>query len=489
MTAQQPPTILIGGAAGKHIVQLGSTANRHGLITGATGTGKTVTLQILAEGFSDLGVPIFTADIKGDLSGIARPGNPHPTIDERVQRIGIPDYKSQEYPVVFWDLFGKAGTPVRLTISEMGPLLLSRLLNLNETQTGVLYATFRIADDNGMLLLDLKDLRSMLVWVGENARELKLEYGNLSPASIAAIQRKLLALEEQGAKKIFGEPALEIEDLMATDDSGRGVINILDATQLVATAPDVYACFLFWLLSELFEELPERGDSDRPRLVLFFDEAHLLFKQAPKSLLDKVEQVCRLIRSKGVGVYFVTQSPLDIPEAVLGQLGLKIQHALRAFTPKDRKAVKIIAESFRPNPAIDTAQVITELGTGEALVSVLDQKGRPSPVEQTLIRPPGSQIGPITKKLRREIMAYSDHQERYGTANDRASAYEELTRRAEVKQARSEETAEKTATRKPAGRRRQSAAEAMVKSTVRAVGSQLGRQLVRGIMGSLFGRK
>lgn len=485
--------LLIGGAAGKQIFQSGQMANRHGLVTGATGTGKTVTLQILAEGFAEMGVPVFAADVKGDLSGIAKAGSPHAKITERVDAIGIEDFSFAGRSVVFWDLFGKSGIPVRLTISEMGPLLLSRLMNLNDTQTGVMYATFRVADDNGLLLLDLKDLRSMLVYMGEHAKELKLEYGNISGASIGAIQRRLLTLEEQGARKVFGEPALELSDLMTTDEEGYGVINILDATQLVAKAPDLYACFLFWLLSELFEELPERGDAEKPVFVLFFDEAHLLFDQAPKSLLDKVEQVVRLIRSKGVGVYFVTQSPLDIPDSVLGQLGMKIQHALRAFTPKDRRAVKLIAESFRPNPALDTATVITELNTGEALVSVLKNKGEPTHVERTLIRPPRSQIGPITKSLRNQIIASSDLTENYSSAEDRESAYEKLQSRAIAKEERladEQAQAKKTKSKAKTSRRsnRQSVGEAMAKSVARAIGSNIGRRLVRGLMGSLFGK-
>jgi DNA helicase HerA-like ATPase len=463
-------------------------SNRHGLVTGATGTGKTITLQILAEGFARLGVPVFAADIKGDLSGIAAAGTAHPKVSERLARIGIDDFAFAGASVLFWDLFGKTGVPVRMTISEMGPLLLSRLMNLNETQTGVMYATFRIADDNGLLLLDLKDLRAMLAYAGEHAAALKLEYGNITGASIGAIQRRLLTLEEQGADRVFGEPALKVDDLMQIDANGHGVINILDATQLVARAPDLYACFLFWLLSELFEELPEQGDADVPKFVLFFDEAHLLFDQAPKSLLDKVEQVVRLIRSKGVGVYFVTQSPLDIPESVLGQLGLKIQHALRAFTPKDRRAVDLIAESFRPNPKLDTARVITELQTGEALVSVLQKTGEPSPVERTLIRPPTSQIGPISAALRNQIIASSALTERYAITNDRESAYEELKARAAVKETRSA-TNKSAAATGGARANRQSIGEAMAKSVVRAIGSSIGRQLVRGLMGSLFGKR
>ena len=335
-------SVLIGGAAGRHIELPGATGNRHGLIAGATGTGKTITLQILAEGWSRMGVPVFAADIKGDLSGLAAPARPHVKIDERVAAIGIDDYVPRDTPVAFWDLFGEKGLPMRVTISEMGPLLLARLLDLNDTQTGVLYCAFGVADDHGMLLLDLKDLRAMLSWVGENAKELTFEYGNISRASVGAIQRRLMQLEAQGAEAIFGEPALDINDLMRRDADGRGVVNILDATLLVQRSPDLYACFLLWLLSELFEELPEQGDADRPRFVLFFDEAHLLFDRAPRALLEKIEQAVRLIRSKGVGIYFVTQSPADIPEDVLGQLGMKVQHALRAFTPRERKTVKVV---------------------------------------------------------------------------------------------------------------------------------------------------
>ena len=490
-TDAQSAALLIGGADGAPVTQLGRMSNRHGLITGATGTGKTVTLQILAEGFSRLGVPVFAADIKGDLSGLAHAGKPHPKIQERIDAIGIDEFHFAPRSVAFWDLFGKSGTPIRLTISEMGPLLLSRLMNLNDTQTGVMYATFRVADDNGLLLLDLKDLRAMLAHVGANAQSLKLDYGNISSASVGAIQRRLLTLEEQGADIVFGEPALRLDDLMQTDENGHGVINLLDATQLVSRAPDLYACFLFWLLSELFEELPEQGDSEVPRFVLFFDEAHLLFDRAPQSLLDKVEQVVRLIRSKGVGVYFVTQSPLDIPDPVLGQLGLKIQHALRAFTPKDRRAVTVISETFRENPALDTATVITELKTGEALVSTLQEKGAPCPVQRTLIRPPESQIGPINQALRNQIIASSPHADHYRESIDRESAYETLRSRAAEKEARlaEEETSQAEKTKTKSRGNRQSLGEAMAKSVVRAIGSNLGRQLVRGIMGTLFGKR
>jgi len=484
---------LIGGSDSGQVTALGKMSNRHGLIAGATGTGKTVTLQVLAESFSRMGVPVFLADIKGDLSGLAKPANPHPKIDERVKKIGITDYQARPCPVVFWDLYGELGHPVRVTISEMGPLLLSNILELNDTQEGVLYACFKIADDNGLLLLDLKDLRSMLSWMAENNKELQKDYGNLSDASIAAIQRDLLVLEEQGADMFFGEPALKLEDIMASDFSGNGVISVLDVTKVVAKSPRLYATLLLWLLSELFEQLPEVGDPDRPKLVFFFDEAHLLFDQAPKPLLEKIEQVVRLIRSKGVGVYFISQSPLDVPESVLGQLGLRVQHALRAFTPKDQKAVKTAAQTFRPNPKLDTEQVITELGIGEALVSVLDEKGSPTPVQRVLVRPPESRIGPLTDEERKEHISRSPMKGRYDTVVDRESAHELLTKRAkEIAKAQAEadavkakEAEEKKASR--GGSRRQSMGEALIKSAARAVGSQIGRQIVRGVLGSLLG--
>ncbi len=388
--------ILIGGQNGTQVIMDAAMGNRHGMISGATGTGKTITLQILAEGFSKIGVPVFLADIKGDLSGITIPGQPNEKISERVQQIGIANFQHRGNPAVFWDIFAKTGHPVRTTISDMGPLLLSNLLELNDTQTGVLYSCFKIADDNGLLLLDLKDLRAMLQWMGDESKELQAEYGNISGASIGAIQRQLLVLEEQGAEHFFGEPAIQLEDFCKTDFSGNGVISILDATELTTKSPRLYATFLLWLLSELFETLPEVGDADRPKLVLFFDEAHLLFDQAPKVLVDKIEQIVRLIRSKGVGVYFISQSPLDIPEDILGQLGLKIQHALRAYTPKDQQVVKSVAATFRSNPKIDTEAAIQELKTGEALVSVLHKDGSPAPVERIFIRPPESQLGPVT---------------------------------------------------------------------------------------------
>ena len=492
MTTTVEPIIV--GKGERPVPLLPKMANRHGLIAGATGTGKTVTLQVLAEEFSNRGVPVFAADVKGDLSGISQPGRAHPRIDERVEIIGLTDFEFRGFPVTFWDVFGRQGHPVRTTVSDMGPLLLSRLLNLNETQQGVLTLVFRVADDNGWLLLDLKDLRSMLQFVAENARDFRTLYGNISAASVGAIQRRLLTLEDQGGKKLFGEPALNLQDMMQTDDQGRGMINLLAADQLM-NAPMLYGTFLLWLMSELFENLPEVGDREKPRLVLFFDEAHLLFDDASDVLLDKIEQVVRLIRSKGVGVYFVTQNPLDIPDPVLGQLGNRVQHALRAYTPRDQKAVKAAADTFRPNPRLDTRRVITELGVGEALVSTLDAKGRPRMVQRTLIRPPRSQIGPITKRLRRELMEDSLLAGVYEKRVDRQSAYEILQQRAQelaAKQqaeevAKAREKALKKAARGSGGRQRQSVMEAFLKSAARAVGSQAGRQIMRGILGSLFG--
>jgi len=495
--------VLIGGNGAIKVVLPGRTANRHGMIAGATGTGKTVTLQIMAEGFSKMGVPVFMADVKGDLSGLAQAGKEHLKITKRIQTIGIDDFSFSPNPVLFWDLFRKFGHPVRTTTSDMGPLLLSNLLELNDTQSGILYAAFGIADDNGMLLLDMKDLRGMLNWMGENSKELSTEYGNISKASIGAIQRKLLVLEEQGAESFFGEPALKLDDLMITDFSGRGVISIMDVTKLMRSSPRLYSTFLLWLLSELFEQLPEIGDADKPKLVLFFDEAHLIFDRAPRALTDKVEQVVRLIRSKGVGVYFISQSPLDIPEDILGQLGARVQHALRAFTPKDKKAVKAVAETFRENPAIDTRSVITELGIGEALVSVLDDNGSPTPVERVLIRPPESRIGPLNDDERKEILGRSPLKGRYDEDIDRESAFELLKKRAEeesrVATAKAAELAAEKAQRKadkqtqktsrPRGRPRQSMGEALMKSVLRSVGSSIGRKIARGIMGSLLGGK
>lgn len=483
---------LVGGAGGNGVYQLGAMSNRHGLVAGATGTGKTVTLQVLAESFSRMGVPVFAADIKGDLSGIAAPGEPHPKIDERLAAMPVGEFAFQGCPVVFWDIFGRTGHPLRTTISEMGPLLLASLLDLNETQSGILHACFRIADDEGLLLLDLKDLRAMLSFMGENAADLRSRYGNIGSSSVGAIQRQLLVLEEQGGDVFFGEPALTLADLMHVDFSGNGVVSLLDATGLMSRSPKIYATFLLWLMSELFEQLPEAGDLERPKMVFFFDEAHLLFDNAPKALTDKIEQVVRLIRSKGVGVYFVTQSPSDIPDDILAQLGLKIQHALRAFTPREQKAVRTVAESFRPNPQFDTSSVITELGVGEALVSTLDGKGRPGVVERVLIRPPQSRIGPLDAQDRARIMDRSPLKGRYEAVLDRESAFERL-------QARAREVLE-TAREEKRGReddgafgwlsgssRRQGVAEALVKSTVRTIGSQLGRQIIRGVLGSLFG--
>lgn len=492
--ANREPIII--GHAGRPVTLLPKMANRHGLISGATGTGKTITLQCLAEEFSIQGVPVFLADVKGDLSGISQPGKEHPKVKERVDLIGLVDFAFRKFPVTFWDVFGKQGHPVRTTLSDLGPLLLSRLLNLNDTQQGVLSLVFKVADDNGWLLLDIKDLRSMLQYVAENARDFRTLYGNVSAASVGAIQRRLITLESQGGKKLFGEPTLNLDDLMQTDEQGLGLINILTANQLME-APDLYGTFLLWLMSELFENLPEVGDRDKPRLVLFFDEAHLMFDDAPKALLDKIEQVVRLIRSKGVGVYFVTQNPLDIPNTVLGQLGNRVQHALRAYTPKDQKAVRAAAQTFRPNPNLDTEQVITELGVGEALVSTLDAKGRPRVVQRTLIRPPRSQIGPITKKLRGELMQTSVVAGIYDKAVDRRSAYEILSARAEelaseqesldVAKAQEKELAKTR--RGSGGRQRQTAMESFFKSAARSVGSQIGRQVIRGVLGSIFGGK
>ncbi|MEM7044435.1 MAG: helicase HerA-like C-terminal domain-containing protein [Pseudomonadota bacterium] len=497
--------ILLGKGESHQYLNL-KLANRHGLIAGATGTGKTVSLQVLAEGFSKNGVPVFLADVKGDLSGLSRPGNPHPKIDERIATIGIEGYQQRPFPVVFWDLFGDQGHPIRTTVSEMGPLLLASLLGLNDTQEGVLSVVFEVADDQGMLLLDLNDLRALLHYVGENAKDFSLEYGNVSTASVGAIQRRLLTLEQQGAENFFGEPALKIEDLMRSDLSGQGIVNILAADQLMQS-PKLYATFLLWLLSELFEELPEVGDPDKPKLVFFFDEAHLLFDEAPKALLEKVEQVVRLIRSKGVGVYFITQNPLDVPDSVLGQLGNRIQHALRAFTPRDQKAVRAAASTFRQNPAFDTEEVITQLGVGEALVSTLQDKGVPSIVDKTLICPPFSRIGPATPEERAQTRAASPVGSLYDEAVDRESAYEILTRRAEEEKAFEEaeklrrerekeqarlekERAKAERAARPRRSNRQSVLEAATKSVVRSLGTQVGRSvgrsLLRGILGSLM---
>lgn len=483
------PSLLIGGTGSGHFLMDAAMANRHGLIAGATGTGKTITLQNLAEGFSRLGVPVFLADVKGDLSGLATAGKPHPKIDARVKQLAIDDFQFRAVPTVFWDLFGIKGHNIRTTISDMGPLLLSSLLELNDTQSGILYSCFKIADDHGWLLLDFKDLRAMLLWMSDNAKEFKAEYGNISSSSVGAIQRKLLILEEQGAENFFNEPAVELDDLIKTDFSGNGVVNVLDVSTLIHQSPKLYACFLIWLLAELFENLPEIGDADRPKFVLFFDEAHLIFDDAADVLVDKIEQVVRLIRSKGVGVYFVSQSPMDIPEDILGQLGMKIQHALRAFTPKDKKTVKAAAASFRQNPLVDTEKLITELGVGEALVSVLDEEGRPTPVEHVYIKPPESRVGPLTDKERKEYLSRSPYKGRYDEVVDRESAYEMLKAKAEklADSAKQEKNRKVTTTKRRSTR--QSPMEAMVKSAARSMGSQIGRQIMRGILGSLFGRR
>ena len=470
--------LLVGKGENKLFI-LPKMANRHGLIAGATGTGKTVTLQVLAENFSKIGVPVFMSDVKGDLSGISKPGKDHPKITERVKTIGISDFIFAGSPVIFWDVFGEQGHPIRTTVSEMGPLLLSRLLDLNDTQSGVLNLIFKIADDDGLLILDLKDLRSMLQYAGENVSMFNTEYGRISRASIGAIQRKLLALEDQGGDIFFGEPALNLDDFLQTDENGNGIINILASDKLMRS-PRVYATFLLWLLSELFEQLPEAGDPEKPKLVFFFDEAHLLFDNAPKALREKIEQVARLIRSKGVGVYFVSQNPLDIPDEVLGQLGNRIQHALRAYTPRDQKAVRAAAQTFRTNPKLDTETVITELGVGEALVSFLDEKGRPNIVERGLIRPPFSQMGPIEIRERKRIIQNSLVYGFYEKLVDRESAYEMLQKRAE------QAPKETPKAKKKPGRKRQGIMETMAKSAARSVGRQIANKLMRGILGSIL---
>ena len=497
---------------------LPALANRHGLITGATGTGKTITLQKLAESFSRLGIPVFMADIKGDLTGITQAGTAGPKLAKVLQERGLDEPEWGACPATLWDVFGEQGHPVRATVSDMGPLLLSRMLNLNETQQGVLQLVFRIADDNGLLLLDLKDLRAMLQHVGDHASEFQTEYGNISAASVGAIQRGLMQIESQGGDRFFGEPMLSIEDFMQSVD-GRGVVNILAADKLM-NAPRLYATFLLWMLSELFETLPEVGDLEKPKLVFFFDEAHLLFKDAPAALTERIELVVRLVRSKGVGVYFVTQNPLDIPETVLGQLGNRVQHALRAFTPRDQKAVKSAAETMRPNPKVDIAAAITELGVGEALVSLLDAKGRPSVTERVYVLPPGSQIGPITEAQRQRLRAESLVAGVYEKAVDRESAYEKLKGRAATsadageslrgQAGQSMADGARAAVQEeagggltgmlggalgemlfgstgPRGAKRDGLVQTMAKSAVRQVGSSVGREIVRGVLGSLLG--
>ncbi|MGV8171489.1 MAG: helicase HerA-like domain-containing protein [Candidatus Woesearchaeota archaeon] len=468
-------------------------ANRHGMIAGATGTGKTVTLQVIAERLSKIGVPVFMADVKTDLSGISQPGSDaNQKVMDRLKQLNIKNHKFSGCPVTFWDVFGEMGHPIRATISDMGPLLLSRLLDLNDTQTGVLNLVFKIADDNGLLLLDLKDLRAMLQNVGDNAKQYTTEYGNVSTATIGIIQRQLLTLEQQGGDKFFSEPALDINDLFKTDKDGNGYINILSADKLMQS-PKVYSTFLLWLLSELFENLPEVGDLDKPKLVFFFDEAHLLFDDAPKALLDKIEQVVRLIRSKGVGVFFISQNPLDIPDEILGQLGNRVQHALRAFTPRDQKAVDSAATTFRQNPKLNITRVITELQVGEALVSMLELKGSPAIVERAYILPPYSQIGPITMDIRQSIIQKSPFYKKYEKVHDRESAYEMLKKKlndknSQVQYDKKNDDKYRQA-KKPAGRRTDSVGTAMIKSAGRAISSQLGRQIVRGILGSIFSKK
>ncbi len=463
-------------------------ANRHGLITGATGTGKTVSLQILAEGFSEAGVPVFCADVKGDLSGIGATGTSKDFLESRAEKIGFDDYQYRAYPTIFWDLFGKKGHPIRTTVQEMGPLLLSRLLDINDTQEGVLNIAFRLAEDEKLPLLDLKDLRKLMIEVAERARELSNEYGNVSKASVGAIQRRLLVLEEQGAEEFFGEPALKISEFMRTTYDGHGFVNVLAADELMKS-PRLYATFLLWLLSELFDELPEIGDPDKPRLVFFFDEAHLLFDEAPKALLEKVEQVVRLIRSKGVGVFFVTQNPLDVPDSVSSQLGNRVQHALRAFSPREQKAVRAAASTFRQNPDLDTEKTIMELGVGEALVSTLMKKGEPSMVQRTLIRPPSSRLGPLDMSERQALMNKSPVAGLYDEAVDRESAYEMLEERWKERQAKQAELAKREAAEKEARRarsrrsRRQGPMEAFGKSFLRSVARQISRIVVRSLFG------
>jgi hypothetical protein len=477
----------------ENIYLLPRMANRHGLIAGATGTGKSVTLRVMAEHFSRIGVPVFMGDVKGDLAGICLPGGENPKISERASYFGMKDFSYRAYPVLFWDVFGEAGHPLRTTISEIGPLLLSRVLNLNDTQGGVLTLVFKVADDQGWLLLDLKDLRAMLQYVADNARSLMTEYGNVSAASIGAIQRRLLEIEQQGGEKCFGEPSLNLEDMMQTDPDGRGYINILAADKLMQS-PKLYGTFLLWMLSELYENLPEVGDLEKPKMVFFFDEAHLLFDDAPDALMQKIEQVVRLIRSKGVGIYFVSQNPLDIPDVVLGQLGNRVQHALRAFTPRDQKAVKAAATTFRQNPEIDVESAITELGVGEVLVSMLDEKGSPGIVRRALIAPPQSRLGAITPTERAAVLSNSLIHGHYEKSVDRESAYEILKAKREQVQPAPASTS--TPVRAPAQAPdnispvMEAAGDvlgAFAKSAARSVGTSIGRQIIRGLLGSIFG--
>jgi DNA double-strand break repair helicase HerA and related ATPase len=486
-------TIFLGKAGEREELFL-PMANRHGLVTGATGTGKTVTLQIMAEGFSKAGVPVFAADVKGDLSGISQEGTPQDFLLERARKVGFADYGFEATPTIFWDLFGEQGHAIRTTISEMGPLLLSRLMGLTDAQEGALNIAFKIADEEGLALLDLKDLRALLSNLADRGKELRTHYGNLNAMTIGSIQRRLVVIDEQGGNKFFGEPALDIKDLMRTTRDGRGYVNILAGDKLMSS-PELYATFLLWLLSELFEDLPEVGDPDKPKLVFFFDEAHLLFTDAPPGLLRKIEQTVKLIRSKGVGVYFVTQNPLDVPESVLAQMGNRIQHALRAYTPREQKAVKTAADTFRPNPKFKTETAITELGKGEALVSVLDLKGVPTMVERTLIRPPESRMGPVTPQEREKLIKSSPVYGQYDDAVDRESAYEKLTQRAnERAEAQEKAATDKAAEREARGapRQRESATDRFIKNVAGSVGRQVGsmlvRSLVRGILGGLSRR-
>ena len=468
----------------KEVHLLPAMSNRHGLIAGATGTGKTVSLKVLAEAFSDMGVPCFLSDVKGDLSGLCEMGENKEKINERAAKVGLGEINYRKYPVAFWDVFGEKGIPVRTTLSEMGPLLLSRLLNLNETQEGILTLAFRVADDKGLLILDLMDLRAMLQYVGENAKDFKLQYGNVSGQSIGAIQRALLVLEDQGGDKFFSEPALDIMDFIKQDGDGRGIINILAADKLFGS-PLLYSTFLLWMLSELYENLPEVGDIEKPKFVFFFDEAHLLFKDANKAFLNKVEQVVRLIRSKGIGIFFITQNPADIPDAVLGQLGNKVQHALRAFTPKDQKEVKGAAESFRANDCFDTYEAITNLAVGEALVSFLDEEGRPSIVERAFVRPPNSYMGMVPAMLQYKMIENSLLFHKYKSEIDRESAYEILSRKIEELQPEEDTKPVKKET-KTRTRTTDSALERMTKSAMSSAGREIGRTLMRGILGSFI---
>ena len=489
---------ILVGKGEQPVYLLAKYGNRHGLVAGATGTGKSVSLLVLAEGFSRLGVPVFMADVKGDIAGLSLSGTTNEKITQRVAQIGIEGYAPEASPVLFWDLYGKLGHPVRTTISELGPSLLGRILELNDTQVGVLEIAFKLADDQGLLLLDLDDLRALLVFVAEHSKEISTNYGLVSTQSGAAIQRSLLTLEREGGEFLFGEPALELNDLMRTDLNGRGIVNILAADQLILK-PRLYSSFLLWLLSELFEDLPEVGDLDKPKLVFFFDEAHLLFDDAPPALRQKVEQVVRLIRSKGVGVYFCSQFPDDVPSEILGQLGNRIQHALRAYTPRDQKAVRTAAETFVPNHRIDVAEVISQMGIGEALVSTLQEKGVPMPVERTLICPPRCRMGTVTPEERAAVRARSPVGGKYDNPVNRESAYEILSRRnvsAETAAAQSNRAPAEQQTGGGGGllgnllwgtKRRQGMVETMAKQTMRTVGAQVGRQILRGVLGGIFG--